>query len=72
MKNNKVPSQRAFLEEAALILEQEGWLVSRHSREEPRSRRWGDFATRYEAWKARVEMYRGAHPGKWPEPPDNS
>jgi hypothetical protein len=57
--------------EAALILEQEGWLLTRLARE-TNSARLRRLAERYESWLASVSAFRVLYPGRWPEPPDNS
>ena len=66
-----VMSRQALEAEAALILEQEGWVLVRLSRESP-SGRLRQFAERYQAWQDKVKEFRAAHPEQWPEPPDNS
>ncbi len=60
-----------LLEEAALILEQEGWLLQRLA-QETGSGRLRRFFRRYEAWQTKVNAWRSKHPETWPEPPDNS
>ena len=55
--------------EAALILEQEGWLLSSAM---PTSSRMRRFAYRYESWQRRVKEVRQTNPAAWPEPEDNS
>jgi hypothetical protein len=57
--------------EEAVILEQEGWLLGRLSREMD-SRRMRAFNKRYEEWQARVKEARSRGEDMWPEPPDNS
>jgi uncharacterized protein YodC (DUF2158 family) len=64
-------AKQSLLEEAAFILEQEGWLVGRAAHDTS-SGRLTRFATRYTAWQAKVKSYRESHPGEWQEPPDNS
>ena len=61
-----------LLAEAALILEQEGWLLARWLHENPHSSRLKQFATRYKEWQDKVTEYRKEHPEDWTEPPDNS
>lgn len=69
----KAPDYRPLLEEAAFILEQEGWLLGRIQHDGGgTSRRVGQFADRYSEWSAKVKIWRAQHPGVWPEPPDNS
>ncbi len=63
--------KQPLLEEAALILEQEGWQLSRLARETS-SRRLSDFSKREQTWAEKVKQYRKDHPGEWEEPPDNS
>jgi hypothetical protein len=64
-----------LLAEAALILEQEGWLLERMYRETS-SARIRSFNDRYKAWQRKVVEARLQGPleatGMWPEPPDNS
>lgn len=60
-----------LLAEAALILEQEGWMLARLAREF-NSGRLRAFAERYEPWKKRVQEARKLDPDMWPEPEDNS
>lgn len=57
--------------EAALILEQEGWLAGLFAHElgNNRLRR---FAERYTEWQNKVNEFREKFPTEWPEPPDNS
>jgi hypothetical protein len=66
-------TERLLLErEAALILEQEGWIVERTAHETS-SRRMRAFGERYRAWQAKVDQFRAANPEPtWPKPPDNS
>jgi hypothetical protein len=57
--------------EAALILEQEGWLIGRAARDMPSARlEW--FDERLRSWLEKVKAFRAANPNTWPEPPDNS
>jgi len=44
-------TKNELLEQAALILEQEGWLICRYARETG-SGRMRDFADRYKEWQA--------------------
>ena len=64
---------QTLLEEAALILEQEGWLVERagYDTGSSRMRRFGE---RYRAWQTKVDEFRKSTPQAeaWPKPPDNS
>jgi hypothetical protein len=61
-----------LLAEAALILEQEGWLVTRIARESG-GHRIRAFSARYEAWQAKVAALRLCSPDDhWPAPCDNS
>ena len=55
---------------AALILEQEGWIVESSAREYG-SRRLRAFADRYTAWQQAVDKFRTQNP-EWIKPPDNS
>lgn len=64
--------RQALLEEAAFILEQEGWLLGRLKHEGRSGSRVNQFADRQQAWLDRVRAYRAQNPGVWPEPPDNS
>ncbi len=65
-------SKDELLAEAALILEQEGWLVVRQAHETG-SHRLKKFAARYEVWRAKVAEARRLDPKvMWPEAPDNS
>jgi hypothetical protein len=64
--------RQSLLENAALILEQEGWLLGRMVYVSGSSRRLQQFADRYQEWQDQVKAYRDANPGVWPEPPDNS
>jgi hypothetical protein len=57
--------------EAALILEQEGWLIGRAAHE-TKSARFSDFYDRYRSWREKVKAFRASNPNAWPEPPDNS
>lgn len=62
-----------LLEEAAEILEQEGWLVGRHAHElSGSSARWNAFSKRYSSWQEKVNQARKQGLDMWPEPPDNS
>ena len=56
-----------LLEQAALILEQEGGVLRHliHERIKP-------FAKRYTTWQVEVELLREQNPNVWPAPPDNS
>jgi hypothetical protein len=58
--------------EAALILEQEGWMIARASHEQPSYNRLKRFAERYTNWMKTVGDYRARNPESWPTPPDNS
>lgn len=58
--------------EAALILQQEGWMIERTSKDYPFDTRFSRFAERYRNWMKTVGDYRTSHPGSWPTPPDNS
>lgn len=58
--------------EAALILEQEGWMIARASHEQPSYNRLKRFAERYTNWMKTVGDYRARNPESWPDPPDNS
>ena len=64
-------TKQEILDEAAFILEQEGWMLSRYAND-THSSRLGRFSERYKAWEAKVKAYRAEHPNEWPEPPDNS
>jgi hypothetical protein len=64
-------TKEELLAEAALILEQEGWLVRRHAYENPLTR-MGRFAERYRVWQEKVKAFRVENPEAWPEPTDNS
>jgi len=66
-----MPTKQELAEEAAFILEQEGWMLGRFARD-TMSSRLEHFSERYQAWQAKVKEYRAAHPDEWPEPPDNS
>jgi hypothetical protein len=57
--------------QAALILEQEGWLVGRQAHESGSSRMTA-FNDRIVAWRRELQEFRANHPSEWPEPPDNS
>lgn len=57
--------------EAAVIFEQEGWLLVRLARE-GHSSRVRRFSERYQEWQAKVNAFRQEHPDEWTEPPDNS
>ncbi len=69
--DEKDPRQQ-LLETAALILEQEGWLLGRMVYEGGVGRRILQFSERYREWQDQVQAYRTQHPGAWPEPLDNS
>ncbi len=60
-----------LLLEAAIILEQEGWLVVRQANDTG-SRRLRNFAERYSEWQKKVKAARERDQTMWPEPPDNS
>ena len=63
-----------LLAEAALILEQEGWLIRRFAHEIGSSR-LRMFAKRYENWQNQVNEFREQSPENlqnWPIPLDNS
>ena len=64
-------SKEELQAEAAFILEQEGWQLSRWARDTG-SARLRRFAERYEAWQAKVKALRKSGAQEWPEPPDNS
>lgn len=60
-----------LLAEAALILEQEGWLTTFYAHE-TNSTRLRDFSDRYKEWQEKVDSARNQDPTMWPQPPDNS
>lgn len=64
-------TKQELVDEAAFILEQEGWMLSRFARD-TMSSRLSHFSDRYKAWQEKVKAYRAEHPNEWPEPPDNS
>jgi hypothetical protein len=64
-------TKQELLEQAAYILEQEGWLIGRAARDTG-STRLKQFYERYAAWQAEVRALREAQPGEWAAPPDNS
>lgn len=64
-------TKNEFLEEAAVILEQEGWLISRYARDTG-SNRLRRFAERVDKWQDAVDAFRLVQPDEWPRPPDNS
>ena len=64
--------QGRLLDEAALILEQEGWLLARMVHDGNQSSRLRRLSERSRAWQNKVDAFRAKHPGVWREPPDNS
>jgi len=64
-------TKQELLDQAAFILEQEGWLVGRAARDTGSSR-LRQFHERYAEWQAKVKLFREQHPGEWAIPPDNS
>lgn len=62
----------ALLSEAALILEQEGWLIERLIHEQSTGSRFKRFAERYRQWQENVDGFRALYPDAWPPPPDSS
>jgi hypothetical protein len=66
------PQRNHLLEQAALILEQEGWLLARMTHDGVGGNRVARFRDRFEAWQQKVREFRDHNAGVWPEPPDNS
>jgi hypothetical protein len=64
-------TKEELIMEAALILEQEGWLADRFAYELKNSR-LRRFAERYINWQKKVNDFRNNFPNEWPIPPDNS
>ncbi len=64
-------TKEELLSQAALILEQEGWLIQRMARESA-SHRLDSFAERYRHWQQELDAFRALNPDAWLEPPDNS
>lgn len=64
-------TKQKLIEEAAFILEQEGWVAEMLAREigNSRLRRFGE---RYRQWQNKVKEFRKENPTEWEEPPDNS
>jgi len=63
-------TKQELLEAAALILEQEGWVIERFAYENCSSR-LNHLAKRYRDWQNQVNQAR-AEGQEWPVPPDNS
>lgn len=66
------PQRQYLLEQAALILEQEGWLLARMTHDGVGGRRVAQFRDRFEEWRQKVKEFRNQNAEVWPEPPDNS
>jgi hypothetical protein len=62
-------TKEKLMEEAALILEQEGWLIERCAHETGGSR-LRRFSERYKDWQSKVKSFREQDLNVWPEPPD--
>ncbi len=68
----EVDPRQPLLEEAALVLEQEGWLLGRMQHEGRGGGRINQFADRHKQWLEKIKAFRVQNPNTWPEPPDNS